>query len=137
MSEQYRCSECGHFVEILDDAICDVCNIGKMQHLRYIRGGDGSHWEGCEDMHWDCKIAQLEDELARKDEQIEKLEDALHKISNWCKAYPLEIADEPTEDEWKTAHAIMNQHGWSLTTFVVSGMRRVTNGIAEIADLGG
>ncbi len=137
MSEQYRCSECGHFVEIQDDAICDVCNIGKMQHLRYIRGGDGSHWEGCEDMHWDCKIAQLEDELARKDEQIEKLEDALHKISNWCKAYPLEIADEPTEDEWKTAHAIMNQHGWSLTTFVVSGMRRVTNGIAEIADLGG
>lgn len=137
MSEQYRCSECGHFVEILDDAICDVCNIGKMQHLRYIRGGDGSHWEGCEDVHWDCKIAQLEAELARKDEQIEKLEDALHKISNWCKAYPLEIADEPTEDEWKTAHAIMNQHGWSLTTFVVSGMRRVTNGIAEIADLGG
>ena len=88
--------------------------------------------------HWNTRPIEdeLRAELASKDEQIEKLEDALHKISNWCKAYPLEIADEPTEDEWKTAHAIMNQHGWSLTTFVVSGMRRVTNGIAEIADLG-
>ena len=65
MSEQYRCSECGHFVEIPDDAICDVCNIGIMQHLRYTKGGDGSHWDGCEEVHWDCRIAQLEAELAR------------------------------------------------------------------------
>lgn len=65
MSEQYRCSECGHLVEIQDDAICDVCNIGKMQHLRYTKGGDGSHWEGCEEVHLDCRIAQLEAELAR------------------------------------------------------------------------
>jgi hypothetical protein len=70
MSEQYRCSECGHFVEILDDAICDVCNIGKMQHLRYIRGGDGSHWEGCEEVHWDCRIAHLEKEIARLQEKL-------------------------------------------------------------------
>jgi hypothetical protein len=27
---------------------------------RYIKGGDGSHWEGCEETHWDCKIAHLE-----------------------------------------------------------------------------
>ncbi len=78
MSEQYRCSECGHFVEILDDAICDVCNIGKMQHLRYIRGGDGSHWEGCEEVHWDCRIAQLEADIARRDEEL-KITDGLLK----------------------------------------------------------
>jgi hypothetical protein len=56
MSEQYRCTECGHFVEIRDDVICDVCHIGKMEHLRYIKGGNGSHWEGCEEVHWDCKM---------------------------------------------------------------------------------
>jgi hypothetical protein len=31
---------------------------------RYIRGGDGSHWDGCEETHWDCKIAKLERENA-------------------------------------------------------------------------
>ena len=65
MTEQYRCNECGHFVEIPDDAICEVCNVGIMQHLRYTRGGDGSHWEGCDETHWDCKIAKLEKELAQ------------------------------------------------------------------------
>jgi len=29
---------------------------------KLIRGGDGSHWEGCEDAHWDCRIAKLEAE---------------------------------------------------------------------------
>jgi len=27
---------------------------------RYIHGGDGSHWEGCDESHWDCRIAKLE-----------------------------------------------------------------------------
>ena len=81
MSEQYRCSECGHFVEIQDEAICDVCNIGIMQHLRYTKGGDGSHWEGCEDVHWDCKIAQLEAELARRNEERNALADENRMLS--------------------------------------------------------
>jgi hypothetical protein len=31
---------------------------------RMIRGGDGSHWPGCESVHWDCKIAMLEKRIA-------------------------------------------------------------------------
>ena len=27
--------------------------------LTWTRGGDGSHWEGCYDTHWDCAIATL------------------------------------------------------------------------------
>ena len=86
MSEQYRCSECGHFVEIQDDAICDVCNLGKMQHLRYIRGGDGSHWEGCEEVHLDCRIAQLEAGLARRDEIIARLKENGERLA--ARPYP-------------------------------------------------
>jgi hypothetical protein len=26
----------------------------------YIHGGDGAHFPGCENVHWDCKIAALE-----------------------------------------------------------------------------
>ena len=31
----------------MKDVMCSEC-------------GDGSHWEGCEDVHWDCRIVQLE-----------------------------------------------------------------------------
>lgn len=31
-----------------------------MNDKRYTYGGDGSHWEGCHETHWDCRIAWLE-----------------------------------------------------------------------------
>lgn len=36
-------------------------------------GGEGSHWDGCEKVHWDCKIAHQE-------KLIELLWDALADI---------------------------------------------------------
>ena len=36
-------------------------------------GGNGSHWDGCVDVHWDCKIAQLEAELTALREQVANL----------------------------------------------------------------
>jgi len=41
---------------------------------RYIKGGDGSHWVGCEETHWDCKIARLEKENTRLQARIAELE---------------------------------------------------------------
>lgn len=38
----------------------------------YIRGGNGSHWEGCEETHWDCKITKLEKENARLKKAVEE-----------------------------------------------------------------
>ena len=32
--------------------------------LRMTKGGNGTHWEGCEETHWDCKIEQLTRENA-------------------------------------------------------------------------
>jgi len=40
-----------------------------------IRGGDGSHWEGCEEVHLDCRIAQLEKEIARLTAELAELND--------------------------------------------------------------
>ncbi len=38
-------------------------------------GGNGSHWDGCVDVHWDCRIAQLEAELARLTAELAELND--------------------------------------------------------------
>ena len=53
-----------------------------MQHLRYTKGGDGSHWDGCEEVHWDCRIAQLEAELARRDDLIKRLVEDGERMAN-------------------------------------------------------
>lgn len=62
MSEQYQCSECG---VTLSEIPCPRCKIGKMVKLRWTKGGNGSHWAGCEEVHYDCKIASLEEEVDR------------------------------------------------------------------------
>jgi hypothetical protein len=41
-----------------------------MSDKRYTRGGDGSHWEGCHETHWDCRIAWLEERLEHLDQQL-------------------------------------------------------------------
>ena len=62
MSEQYRCKQCGYILD-MKDVQCSECNAGQFEHLRWTKGGDGSHREGCEDVHWDCRIAQLENAM--------------------------------------------------------------------------
>jgi uncharacterized coiled-coil DUF342 family protein len=61
---------------------------------RMTYGGNGSHWEGCAKVHWDCKIAQLEKDNAdlreRLDDYIKRLEDANNEI-----AYLKDIHQDP------------------------------------------
>ena len=64
MSKQYKCDKCGYVYD-MSDVMCSECGDGYLKPLRWTTGGDGSHWEGCADVHLDCKIAQLEAELAR------------------------------------------------------------------------
>ena len=39
-------------------------------------------WEGCEEVHWDCRIAQLEAELARRDEIIRRLKEDAERLAD-------------------------------------------------------
>jgi hypothetical protein len=54
---------------------------------RYIKGGEGSHWEGCEETHIDCRIAKLEKENAKL---LVDLEDARDIINHGVELMPLD-----------------------------------------------
>jgi ribosomal protein L37E len=79
MSEQYRCNNCGYVFD-MSEMMCSECGNGRLKLLRWTKGGDGSHWEGCAEAHWDCKIAQLEQELNRRDEQISTLVETVARL---------------------------------------------------------
>lgn len=73
----------------------------------------------------------MSDRVTELEERIDELEGLLRQIKNWCRAYPLEIAREPTEEEWKIAHKVLKDAGMNLSPFMVSAMRHVTTGIAD------
>lgn len=63
-------------VETSDKAIAEfdrlTARVAELeQPRRMIKGGQGSHWEGCEETHWDCKIAKLEEEIERLKKKLE------------------------------------------------------------------
>jgi len=43
-------------------------------------GGNGSHWDGCVDVHWDCRIAQLTADNARLTAELAELRERLAEI---------------------------------------------------------
>ena len=59
---------------------------------QYILGGDGSHWEGCEETHWDCRIARLEQEISELRSEIERLQALLPEVD------PLDVDRAERED---------------------------------------
>ena len=66
-------------------------------------------------------------------DELEELQDKMHKIKTWIDAYPLKIFPEP---DFKKAHEVLKQHGMTLDAISASNMRHVLNGIKDIIENG-
>ena len=64
----------------------------------------------------------------------ERLQDALDKIHQWCKAYPRTVFIEPTEKEWEQIRDVLNYNGLSLDAVSGSCMRHVVERWTEITE---
>lgn len=67
-------------------------------------------------------------------DRIDELEDVLHEIKCWCKAYPRTVFIEPTKEGWKRANEVLDaaDNCPSLTAISGSNMRHVVEGIQRI-----
>ena len=69
------------------------------------------------------KVAKLED-------RIDDLEQALHKIRSWSDAYPIEVFPEP---DLEKARALLEAGGITLDSVSAHCMRHVVEGVGKIA----
>lgn len=60
-----------------------------MSENQMTKGGDGSHWAGCDEVHWDCKIAKLEAEN----------EDLRSRLDDYRQDYEKTVNDQCPTDE--------------------------------------
>lgn len=66
-------------------------------------------------------------------EENDRMRDALKRIADWQKAYPLEAFPEP---DLKRAHEVLKAAGMGLDGISASNMRHVLNGIKGIVEAG-
>lgn len=72
----------------------------------------------------------LEADKAALEQRVESYEDALDRIVQWSKAYPLEVFPEP---DFKQAAQLLEAGGMTLDAISASNMRHVVEGVGEIA----
>ena len=69
-------------------------------HMTY--GGNGSHWDGCDAVHWDCRIAKLEAENERLRIELEFATGFIQEIASGFKSHP-EYDEMDDGDSWREA----------------------------------
>ncbi len=65
-------------------------------------------------------------------DELEELQDKLHKIKTWINAYPLDVFPEP---DFIKAAKVLKQNGITLDSISSSNMRHVLRGIKNILDM--
>lgn len=89
------------------------------------------------------EIERLRAALKQANDQAERFErgwyvrgDALEKLEQWARAYPLKVFPEPLREEWQRAAALLSEKGLSLDRMSASNMRHVINGVRETVAAG-
>jgi hypothetical protein len=77
------------------------------------------------------RLLQACDEIDRLTAELEAKDEALHKISNWTKAYPLEVFPKP---DLKKAAEVLKDAGMTLDAISADNMRHVLDGIKDIIE---
>ena len=94
--------------------------VGTEEDLQAI----GQFVEGiCETLE---RIPKLEASL----EQMQTVVEAMERIVQWSKAYPLDVFPEPN---FKKAHKLLKAGGMTLDAISASNMRHVVEGVGKIA----
>lgn len=63
--------------------------------------------------------------------RVDRLEEALQRISDWAKAYPLDVFPEP---DFKKVHEALQAANLSLDCVSASNMRHVITQVGDIAN---
>ena len=71
----------------------------------------------------------LAQQLSTANDDLEIAVDALEDVSNWAKAYPLDIFPEP---DFKRVRELLEVGGITLDSVSSSNMRHVINGVSGI-----
>jgi len=79
----------------------------------------------------DRALRALEKENDKLRAKNERFCDALDKLRNWAKAYPLTVFPEP---DFEAVRETLKKYGFSLDAVSASNMRHVIKGVSDIVE---
>ena len=80
-------------------------------------------------LHYAKKCEDFEEQIKELEIENDKFKDALVRIDNWAKAYPLDVFLKP---DLKKAAKVLKTAGMTLDAISADAMRHVINGVKDI-----
>ena len=77
-----------------------------------------------------AEIGRLTVERDVAQAEIERLQESLHQIESWSRAYPLSVFPEP---DLKRAAEVLKANGMTLDAISAHAMRHIVEGVGKIA----
>lgn len=75
------------------------------------------------------QLAAERERADRAEADFDRIENVLHRIQQWCRAYPLDVFPEP---DFVKAKALLERGGITLDAVSASNMRHVVNQISQM-----
>lgn len=72
-------------------------------------------------------------EIDRLTTRNEELKEALQRIVEWSRAYPLSVFPEPTQEYYDKAHKVLTENGMTIDRISAAAMRHAIEGVGKIA----
>ena len=75
------------------------------------------------------RLRRLASGPCKEEDRCDELEEKMHQIDSWCRAYPLDVFPEP---DWKKAREGLESVGVNMGAVSAANMRHVVEGIRRI-----
>jgi hypothetical protein len=66
-------------------------------------------------------------------DRAERMEEALQRIVEWAKAYPLDVFPEPSKEYYTKAAEVLEANGMAIDRLSAAAMRHVITQVGKIA----
>jgi hypothetical protein len=67
-------------------------------------------------------------------DRAERMEEALQRIAEWAKAYPLDVFPEPSKEYYAKAAEVLKANGMTIDRLSAAAMRHVITQVGKIAE---
>jgi hypothetical protein len=101
----------------------------RMRADRFCNALRGDNAAEEEEMKRRCYYVRGLDDIAASEDKLARATEALERIDQWAKAYPLDVFPEP---DWKKARKLLEDGGMTLDAISASNMRHVVKGVGAI-----
>lgn len=127
-----KCKKCGtteNYNFELNIGLCNPCIAKELERIKELEAESSLNLEAAAKAYTAC--GNYQERIEEFEAENDKFKNALLRIDNWTKAYPLDVFLKP---DLKKAAKVLKAAGMTLDAISADAMRHVLDGVKDITE---